>query len=407
MSCGTSNFPKDFPGIPTLTDDTIITVSDGSVDPGTSIKAYKTTLNDIGSYIGHHALDPPVEIQDLVAFQSSFGTISVSGTTGTLSSSVDHSNLSVGDIIAFPSGPSWSALPTTVITAVGTFPDLTVTVFPFVDISPGQSFTYGPPTLTTKNSAGDIINSITSEGIISLKTLLVVDTSELADTSFFNSGGLSVIGELFATGAVRTSTYSSYPTVGYSDLRSADDAYIVQRSVDDGMVTYYHRPMLNAVMSSNQTMTLSTWNPVKFNKVDGTDVQGTTKSRIVVGGTIYDTTNYAYAIPYGTHYPDAAYMITANLSVTLTGAAGTRFYITINSGASATGDQLSLGETILDLQLGVTAHDFSLTLSRMVYLKPLSIPNHRFIRIRAYYNGTAATINYWNDRSWFSLVCLG
>ena len=403
MPGGTSNFPKNFPTLPTLTDDTIITVSDGSADPGTSIKAYKTTLDDIGSYIGgHHSLVPPVNIQDLSAFQPSLGTITVSGSTGTLTSSTDHGNLVVGDVIAFYSG----SLPSTVVVAIGG--GLTITVFPFVDITVGVSFIYGKPTLTTKDSSGDIINVLSSEGIMSLKTLLVLSTTELADTSFFNSGGLSVIGEMLATSAVRSSTYSSYPTVGYSDIRSADDTYIVQRSVDDGMVTYYHRPMLNTAMSSNQVIPgTSTWTPVQFDIVNGTDTSNTTHQRNVVGGSTYDTTNYSYPVPYGTHYSDAAYLLDVQTTVEITSGAGYRFYLSVYSGTSATGDQLTLAGTMMSLDIAVVAHIYRLGLSRIVYLRPNGNANHRHIRVKAWWNGVSSTIQSYNHGTWFSLVCLG
>ncbi len=406
MACGQSNFPKDFPDIPTLTDDTIITVSDGSVDPGTSIKAYKTTLNDIGSYIGGHSLDPPISLQDPAAFQSSAGTITVSGSTGTLTSSVDYTNIAVGDVIAFAT----DTLPSTVVLAKGG--SLTITVFPFVDITSGISFDFGNPTLTTKDSSGNIINVLSSEGIMALKTLLVLNTVELADTSFFNSGGLSVIGELFASSAVRSSTYSSYPTVGYSDIRSADDVYIAQRSVDDGMVTYYHRPMLNAGMTTNQSISVGTWIPVQFNVANGTDAQNVTHQRAVVGSSGYDFTNFAYPIPYapipsGAHYSDVAYLITASVAVELTGIAGDRFHFAIYSGASATGDQLRLGQTAITLPMSVTFQTYLFDISRIVYLRPSSNANHRHIRMKAYSTCNSATIRSDYDGSWFNIVCLG
>lgn len=400
MTCNASNFPKDLPDIPTLTDDTIITVSDGSADPKTSVKGYKTTLDDIGSYIGTHALDPPVNIQDLAAFQSSVGTITISGATGTLSSGVDHGNLAVGDVLAFA-----GAIPATVVTAIGTFP--TITIFPSVDISTGSSFAYGKPTLTTKDSSGNIVNVLSSEGIMALKTLLVLSTTELADTSFFNSGGLSVIGETFSTTAVRTSTYSSYPAVGYSDIRSGDDTYIVQRSVDDGMVTYYHRPMLNAVITSNQTISGAVWIPIQFNIVNGSDTEGTTHQRNVVGGSPYDTTNYAYAVPYGSHYSDAAYLINVSVRVNVTGSAGQRFNLSIYSGSSATGDQLTLARTSVIFEMALTGHDYLLNVSRIVYLKPSTNANHRYIRAKAYCNGTTSTIVSTPSDTFFSLACLG
>lgn len=404
MAVNRSSFRKDLATIPTLTVDNYLSLSDGTTNPVTNIRIYKATLGDVAAFIGEKGLVAPVVIPDLVAFAYAAGYISITGSAGVLSSSIDHAALKVGDIIT--AGPTGGFV-STIVQAKGTFPNITVLPLPIPTGSVG--FYYGSPTLATEDNADNIINTLSYGGITTAGTLLVDKETSLAATSFFNSAGALIDGLVYVTDAVRCSTYTSFPGVGYCDIRSSDDTYIVQRNVDDGMVTYYHRPFLNATLSADQTLTMATWNPIAFNVINGTDTQNTTKYRNVVGSAAYDTTNYAYPVPYSSDYPEAAYMLNVQVLVELKVGTNDYFYLSVYSGNTATGDQLILAEYFWRFSIAVTNRPYIFDVTRTVYLRPNVNPYHRWIRVKCYMNnGTNnGTIIQTDENTYFNIVCLG
>lgn len=402
MAVNQSKFIKELTTIPTLAAENYLILADGSSSPVTSIKSYKATLADVGAYIGENVLVAPVVISDEEVFVESVGEITISGSTGTLTSSVDHSALEVGTILVLPGYPS------TVVQAVGTYPY--ITVIPSIDISIGIEFFYGKATLSTLDASDNVINTLSYGGITSVGTLLVVGPSEIAEASYFNSGGLSVVGETFVSDAVRCSTYTSYPGVGYCDIRSAYDVNIVQRNVDNGMVTYYHRPFLNATLSTDQTCTINAWNPVAFTVIDGTDSWSSTKYRNAIGSPLYDTTNYAFAVPYGDDYPESAYMVNCQVLTEVKVGTGDLFYLDIFAGNSATGDQTILAECYYKFNFSLVNQLFTFNVSRMVYLRPYINSYHRWIRVKVYLaTGPAGTLTVkrLDESTYSNIVCLG
>lgn len=407
MAVNRSLHIKELVTIPSLNKDNYLALSDGSSSPVTSIITYKTTLGTLASFIGQQGLVPPVVLTDAPNnFVPAYGVMTVSSGLATLSVPADYAAIEVGDVIVFINYPN--TYPATVVTSKGAFPYLGVVSS--IDITTGTAFYYGKGSIITKSQTGVIANTISSAGTISVGSLIVLGSSSIAQSSYFNTGGASVDGEVFVTDAVRCSTYTSYPTIGYADMRSADDTYIVQRNVDDGMVSYYHRPFLNAVMVSDQTMTTGVWNPVAFTVTTGADPQSTTHYRNVVGSPAYDTTNYAFPIPYTTDYPAVAYMIHAQVLVEITAGPGSRFYIDVFSGSTATGDTLILCEKFFRFSVNTVNSYLMIDVSRMVYLRPLSVADHRWIRVKCWLTsggGNSATIISTPEDTYFNAVCLG
>jgi hypothetical protein len=404
MAVNRSSFRKDLATIPTLTVDNYLSLSDGTSNPVTNIRIYKATLGDVASFIGEKGLIAPVVIPDQSVFASAAGTISITGSAGVLSSSIDYSAIEVGDIITAGAGGGFVS---TIVQAKAAFPNITVLPLP---IPTGATyFFYGTPTLATEDTVGNKINTLSYGGITTAGTLLVDKETSLAAASFFNAFGALIDGVVYVTDAVRCSTFTSYPGVGYCDIRSSDDTYIVQRNVDDGMVTYYHRPFLNATLAADQVLTTAAWNPVAFAVVNGTDAQNTTKYRNVVGAPVYDTTNYAYPVPYSTDYPSAAYMVNAQVLVEVKAGVNDYFYLSVYSGSTATGDQLILAEFFYRFSFAVTNKLFVFNVTRMVYLNPNVNIYHRWIRVKCYMNnGTNnGTIIQTDENTYFNIVCLG
>jgi hypothetical protein len=398
-----SSFIKDLATIPTLTEDNYLVLADGTLSAVTNIKSYKATMADVGAFIGEHTLVTPVIIRDQVAFTASIGTMTISGATATLSNATDHAALVVGDIIVFPAN-----YPTTVVQAIGAFPN--ITVVPSINFAVGSAFFYGDATLSTLDSSDNVINTLSYGGITSIGTLLVSGPSEIGGVSYFNSLGLSIAGSAYVSDVVRCSTYTSYPSIGYSDIRDETDAYIIQRNVDDGMVTYYHRPFLNVTMTVSQPITPGVWTPVAFTVWNGTDAQNTTHQRNVVGSPSYDTTNYAFPVPYAADYPQAAYLINVAVAAEVSAKTNDLFFVSIYSGPTATGDTLILAETYHTFNFSVNARPYCFDVCRTVFLRPLANINHRWLRVKVWMTtggGNAATILSASENTFFNVVCLG
>lgn len=374
---------KDLPTISSLQNSTQFPVGDGTTNTG-----YKSTLNDLKSYIGTTPLGSPLIIDEASAPTTAAGTITwtIASNIATLSSTTDHGNLSVNDVILISGNVE------TYIVSIGTFPYVTI-LDTYTDRT-AVGFSYVQPSYIARNSSGTTNTVISQGGVMTSGSIVSNNPSSFRGT-------VKVYGDVVADNTVNT-----------DKLRSTDGVNTTRWQYDDGMYTNPYRPGFNAGMSSDFTsVTAASWQKVPFNLVNSTDSASCTFTRVPVGAAGYDTTNYLFKVPYvASEYSETLYTLTASLYIEINSSGPPDYVIVSIVGVTNTswGTPLELAREI-HTSIGTHPPIYqSVDVTRVVKLNPNTVASHRYIGVRVYHTFTGLSVrNISVNASNFSGICHG
>jgi len=373
-------YTRDLGNAPAIDRDSITVVSEETTN-----ETYKTTLADL--------LDS--SFKDVSAFTTAVGTITKSaGTSATLSSSTDYTAISVGDALII-SGTSTNV----VVSKDG---GTNITVFDSASVS-AAAFTYGPPNITTKNSAGNIVNALSSGGVS-------IDGTSLVTGDVQVGGDVQASGDVQVSGVVKGHEYRAASTPSRIDFMTDTGADLIQRCCGDGMIIKPYLPSFNAGMTANQTSVPSgSWTRGAFNKIDGNDDTKITFRRSPIGQDEFDVTNHVFPVPDGDSYSGALYFFTASFRTRIVASAGEHIAIGIHGASTATQTPpWHLAEAWLKFDVSIgSLTSYTVAVSRIMYLNPAVSGNHSFISCYFWHNCTLATIESDYEGTYFSGTCLG
>lgn len=371
-------FTRELTTAGAIDENTIMVISEE-----TENESFKITLGDMFQGIS------PFTLADSVAFQDSVGTLTLVGSTGvaTLSNGADHSAIQVGDAIIIDGHVN------NYVISKQTSPN--ITLVPSNDISVGASFHFGPPIIKTEDSTSNFTNSISTAGLVTEGGVLTGDNARVG-------------GNLYADGDVYAVSYRSIGGAGYSDIKSEDGVVDIQKNVDDGMITTYYRPSCNAVMTSDQTITASTWTKINFVRIDGADTQQTSFARSPYGASSYDTTNKVFPVPYDSAYSEAIYHISVGVAVNPSAGADDKWYVAVSGASTATSSITNvLLESVKIFDVSSTNRS-CLNVSRIVKLHPFSVDSHRYLSVWVWHDCFGGlSIHSASNYTYFSVSCLG
>ena len=374
---------KDFPVLTPLASSTEMPVGDGTADTG-----YKTTLNDIKTYIGTVPIPSPLTVDEGSAPVASAGTITwtKASNVATVSSATDHGNLAVNDVILL------SGVAETYVVSIGVFPYITI-LGTYADVTT-LSFSYVQPSYIARDAAGTTNTVISQGGVMTTGSVVSNSPSSL-------KGDVNVSGNLIVDYTTHTDR-----------LRSTDGAYSTRLQNDDGMFTTPYRPGFNSGMTADyNAVPAAVWTKVPFNLVNGADSSFCTFTRVPVGASGYDTANYLFAVPYiMPDYPETLYTFSASLYLQLNCPIPTCLVVVAIVGVSDTAwtNPIELAREISTTTVTHTLITQSIDVTRTVKLRPPTVPRHKYIGVRLYHTfNTLNIVNGTYNASHFSGICHG
>ena len=378
-------FLKNFPALTTALDDDTLFAVDGDGD-----YTYITSLGDVSSYIGASVtINPPLKLEDPSGFSDSLGTMTVVGTTGvaTVSSSIDHGNLSVDDIIYFNDGTH------SVVVSIGSDPNLVLLP---CTTQVAKAFFYGEYTILTKDSLGNITSATSNAGIMTPEMLMAEDAT-------------------FRAAVTDTINVKEIRTIYPLDLKitNSDGSLVMQRASHSGLISTPWQPSFCAKMSANQVVTSGGWTKVNFNISTGTDTEKITHNRVPSGAVGYSDSNRCFQIPYSTPQPSFSYDISFSIRAyyQVTAPPGNNIvYGKVMGASSATATS---GWTLLytrnqDYASSTTNFDTVISTSSTMFLDPDTNANHRYLSVWVYSSNSNITLDITGGgQLFFSGSCNG